>query len=181
MKDYYLLIRILILNHVYLFVVCGYSNLFNVSINQLFIILNLFHLDPWTILFGKSRQMKYFHNQANRTSIQSAPSDSSHVALLRSIESVFYFTNIHSCIRLDQCWKIVSFGISTFMMILQKNRNLFDLFKKKIVKYNPNNSNVVAIIKIENLLLPLLCFSNNSMTKKNLLFLLSIVILFVFV
>jgi hypothetical protein len=118
MKDYYLLIRILILNHVYLFVVCGYSNLFNVSINQLFIMLNLFHLDPWTILFGKSRQMKYFHNQVNRTSIQSAPSDSSHVALLRSIESEFYFTNIHSCICLDQCWKIVSFGISILMMIL---------------------------------------------------------------
>ncbi|CAF1480234.1 unnamed protein product, partial [Rotaria sordida] len=35
--------------------------------------------DPWTILLSKSHQSKFFHNQANRTSIQSAPSDWSHV------------------------------------------------------------------------------------------------------
>jgi hypothetical protein len=40
-------------------------------------------IDPWTILLSKSHQSKYFHNQANRTSIPAAPSDSSHVASLR--------------------------------------------------------------------------------------------------
>lgn len=40
-------------------------------------------LDPWTILLSKTRQMKYFHNQANRTSIETAPSDGSHAAGLK--------------------------------------------------------------------------------------------------
>jgi hypothetical protein len=75
---------------VYLFVVYGYLNLFNVSIDDFVKLIYLFNLDPWTILFGKSRQMKYFHNHATRTSIQAAPSDSSHVASLRSIESEFH-------------------------------------------------------------------------------------------
>lgn len=41
------------------------------------------NLDPWTILLGKTRQMKYFHNQANRTSIETVPSDASHAAGLK--------------------------------------------------------------------------------------------------
>jgi len=47
---------------------------------------------PWTILLSKSRAVKYFHNQINRTSIPAAPPDSSHVALLRSmLENSFYW------------------------------------------------------------------------------------------
>ena len=40
-------------------------------------------LDPWTILLSKTRQMKYFHNQANRTSTETVPSDASHAAGLK--------------------------------------------------------------------------------------------------
>ncbi|CAF4177057.1 unnamed protein product, partial [Rotaria sordida] len=48
--------------------------------------------DPWTILLSKSHQSKFFHNQANRTSIQSAPSDWSHVPSLRlMLENSFYW------------------------------------------------------------------------------------------
>ncbi|CAF3255732.1 unnamed protein product, partial [Rotaria sp. Silwood2] len=46
---------------------------------------------PWKILLSKSNQSKFFHSQANRTSIQSAPSDWSHVSSLRPmLENSFY-------------------------------------------------------------------------------------------
>lgn len=48
-------------------------------------------LDPWTILLSKSRQMKYFHNQILRTSSETAPSDSSHAAGLKSVENLVIF------------------------------------------------------------------------------------------
>ena len=52
----------------------------------------MLNLDPWTILLSKSRSVKYFHNQATRTSIPEAPSDSSHVAFLKSmLENSFYW------------------------------------------------------------------------------------------
>ena len=50
------------------------------------IILKVFvdsHLGPWTLLFGKTANSKYFHNQNSRESTQHAPSDCSHVASLR--------------------------------------------------------------------------------------------------
>ncbi len=55
----------------------------SVNIFLFFYFLYLFNIDPWTILLSKSRQSKYFHNQINRQSLESAPPDSSHVALLR--------------------------------------------------------------------------------------------------
>ena len=48
-------------------------------------------LDPWTILLSKTRQMKYFHNQALRTSSETAPSDFSHAAGLKSVENSVIF------------------------------------------------------------------------------------------
>ncbi|CAF1175347.1 unnamed protein product [Didymodactylos carnosus] len=47
---------------------------------------------PWTILWGRSKQQKYFHNQNTRVSESVAPSDYSHVASLRSmLENSFYW------------------------------------------------------------------------------------------
>ncbi|CAF0789150.1 unnamed protein product [Didymodactylos carnosus] len=47
---------------------------------------------PWTILLSRSRHHKYFYNQNTRIAENEAPSDSSHVACLRSmLENSFYW------------------------------------------------------------------------------------------
>ncbi|CAF4695389.1 unnamed protein product [Rotaria sp. Silwood1] len=72
---------------------------------------------PWTILLSKSHQSKYFHNQINRTSIPAAPSDSSHVASLRSMLENSFYWDFNS--RDDSVQK------STFISFIQeKNHNI---------------------------------------------------------